>query len=85
MATLLDYEREQSFHIEVIALDNPGGSSHNIETCSINIRVEDVNDNSPVFTQLCFIHSDSERECRCFHLHSNSSGQFIIFSAHQLL
>jgi len=88
VAASLDYEREQLFLVEVIASDNPGGSSHNMETQFITIRVEDINDNSPVFTQSLYTVTVKENE-DVFNFtvtaYDSDSGQFIIFSAHQLL
>uniref|UniRef100_A0A8C9T7A0 Protocadherin 1 n=1 Tax=Scleropages formosus TaxID=113540 RepID=A0A8C9T7A0_SCLFO len=46
--TLLDYERVKDYQVEVVAVDsgNPALSSTN----SLKVQVQDVNDNSPVFS-----------------------------------
>lgn len=53
LAASLDYENRTSFPITVTAIDNPDGDTQNTRsaTVTITINVEDVNDNSPVFTK----------------------------------
>lgn len=51
LARSLDYEQQQLYLVKVTAIDNPGGPVSNMESEVITIRVEDANDNRPVFTQ----------------------------------
>ena len=51
LAASLDYEHRRSLVITVLAIDNPDGDTHNTGSATITIRVVDVNDNSPVFTE----------------------------------
>ena len=85
VAVSLDYESQRSFIIAVIAIDNPGGGSdnRNMETGSINITVEDVNDNRPVFTESgnYTVHVYENEEQFTFNVTATDrdSGQFTIY------